>query len=99
MAATITPYESNEARGYGLAKFSARNRELTRKEAAIVDQAYLDRVRVDAKAAVTAVAMERVADIDSYRRAIAGGDEFLNVQLGALEMQFIATCGRVVRGF
>lgn len=99
MAATITPYDANESRGYGLARYSAQNRELNRRAQDIVNKARLDNLRVDAIASVTANAMERVSDVDSYRRAIAGGDEFLNAQLGAIEMNFIATCGRVVRGF
>ena len=99
MAGMITPYDANEARGYGVSKYSAQNREANRRAAEIVNKARLEGLEINAAAAVTANAMERVADVDSYRRSIAGGDEFLNVQLGQIEMQFIAKCGRMVRGF
>lgn len=66
---------------------------------AVVDEARLDSLRLRAKAHVTADAMEKVVDIDLYRRQLSGGDEFLNQQLGLIEMMFIAHAGRIVKGF
>ena len=56
-------------------------------------------VKTDAEAALTGRIMERVVDIDGYRRALAGNDETLNAILTRIEMGFIAKAERIQRGF
>lgn len=55
-------------------------------------------VKVDASAALAGRIMERVVDIDEYRRALAGNDETLNAALTRIELGFIAKAERIQRG-
>lgn len=59
----------------------------------------LTATEVDAEAALTGRIMERVVDIDSYRRALAAGDETLNAVLTRIELGFIAKAERIQRNF
>jgi len=54
-------------------------------------------VKIDAEAALTGRIMERVVDIDGYRRSLAGNDETLNALLTRVEMGFIARTERLQR--
>lgn len=86
-------------RAQGLSRLSPQSRDVERRATSIINDARLDGLRIDAGAAVAAKGMERVVDLDNYRHALAGGDEFLNAQLGRIEMAFIASVGQVQRGF
>lgn len=66
--------------------------------ARVVAETKLTAVKVDAEAAVTGRIMERVVDIDGYRRTLAGNDETLNAILTRVEMGFIAKAERIQRG-
>ena len=67
--------------------------------ARVVADTQLTATKVDAEAALTGRIMERVVDIDGYRRALAGNDESLNAVLTRIEMGFIAKAERVQRNF
>lgn len=66
---------------------------------AIVKRAQLDALQVDADAALAGRIMERVVDVDGYRRALANGDEVLAQMLWSVEANFLAKCQRTQRGF
>lgn len=53
---------------------------------------------IDSEAAKTAKMMERVADVDTYRRSLAGADQALNAALAELEMGFINKMISMQRG-
>jgi hypothetical protein len=59
----------------------------------------LTATKVDAEAALTGRIMERVVDVDGYRRALAGDDETLNSVLTRIELGFIAKAERIQRNF
>ncbi|MGK2875488.1 MAG: hypothetical protein ACSLEW_07585 [Nocardioides sp.] len=67
--------------------------------ARVVADTQLTAVQTDAEAALTGRIMERVVDIDGYRRALAGNDETLNAVLTRIEMGFIAKAERIQRNF
>lgn len=67
--------------------------------ARVVRQTKLNALKVDAEAALTGRVMERVVDIDNYRRALAGNDETLNAILTRIELGFVAKAERVQRNF
>ena len=67
--------------------------------ARVVADTKLTAVKVDAEAALTGRMMERVVDLDDYRRALAGNDETKNAILTRLEMSFINRVERIQRSF
>lgn len=67
--------------------------------ARVVADTKLTALKVDAEAALTGRIMERVVDIDGYRRALAGNDETLNSVLTRIELGFIAKAERIQHGF
>ncbi|MXG88431.1 hypothetical protein [Nocardioides flavescens] len=75
-----------------------QEREFARAQAGIVLGTRLTATRVDAEAALTGRIMERVVDIDGYRRALAANDETLNAVLTRIELGFIAKAEQIQRG-
>lgn len=67
--------------------------------ARVVAETRLTATKVDAEAALTGRIMERVVDIDGYRRSLAGNDETLNAILTRVEMGFITKAERIHRNF
>lgn len=67
--------------------------------ARVVAETRLTATKVDAEAALTGRIMERVVDIDGYRRSLAGTDETLNAILTRIEMGFITKAERIQRNF
>lgn len=55
--------------------------------------------RVDAEAALTGRIMERVVDLDGYRRHLANGDPVLDAVLTRIEVGFVDKSGRIQRQF
>lgn len=82
---SLTP--SHETKTYGRAAERVRN------------EAQLAGLEQDAIAALTAKAMERAQDLDSYRRQLADGDEVLNQVLARIELAGITKLERRLRGF
>lgn len=74
-------------------------REHSNAMARVAADTRLTAFRMDAEAALTGRIMERVVDIDEYRRALAGNDESLNAVLTRIELGFIAKAERIQRGF
>lgn len=67
--------------------------------ARVVADTRLTATKIDAEAALTGRIMERVVDIDGYRRSLAGNDETLNAVLTRIEMGFISKAERIQRNF
>lgn len=67
--------------------------------AEVVAATKLAATKTDAEAALAGRIMERVVDIDTYRRSLAGNDETLNAILLRVEMNFIDTTTRLQRNF
>ena len=65
--------------------------------ARVVAETKLSALKVDAQAALTGRIMERVVDIDSYRRSLAGQDEVLNAILLRVEGGFVTSAERIQR--
>ena len=78
---------------------SREQRTYSNAVAHVVAETKLTAVKVDAEAALTGRIMERVVDIDGYRRALADNDETLNAVLTRIELGFIAKAERIQRGF
>lgn len=76
-----------------------KDKQLSRLTDGITRDARLKAHKIDAEAAVTAHAMERVSDIDSYRQTLAQGDMALNSALIQLELGYIARVSRIINGW
>lgn len=82
--------------GGGLARPSKQYRQGVK---AVVEEAKMAGLQIDAQAALAGRIMERAVDIDSYRLALAQGDETLNHVLTRIELGFVAKAERIQRNF
>ena len=65
----------------------------------LVRETKINGLKVDAEAALTGRIMERVVDLDAYRRSLANGDPVLDSVLARIEIGFVDKAGRIQRNF
>lgn len=73
----------------------AHNRDVER----VVNEARLTGLTIEADAALAASVMERVCDLDNYRKQLSGGDPALDAILARIELNFAEKAVRHQRGF
>lgn len=78
---------------------SKDERQANRAVANLVRETKLAGLKVDAEAALTGRIMERVVDIDQYRKSLAGNDETLNMVLLRVEVGYVEKVQRIQKNF
>jgi hypothetical protein len=86
----------NELIRFAQGSTQARRPKTTKQ---LIEDTKLAALKIDAIAALAARTMDRVVDIDQYRRDKANGDETLNAVLTRIEMTFITKVEGELRGF
>ena len=65
----------------------------------LVREARFTGLKIDAEAALTGRIMERIVDIDGYRKSLANGDPVLDSVLVRVEINFADKASRIQRNF
>lgn len=65
----------------------------------LVHETRIEGLRVDAEAALTGRIMERVVDLDGYRKSLANGDPVLDAILTRIELTFVDKAQRIQHNF